>query len=125
MVGMPYYFFFEILGPFFEVFSYFVVGIGYTVGAVSTETLFLFLLLSVAYTTLLNAAAILIEDVNYESYSLGDVMKLIAVGFLDNLGYRQLTMLIRVSATFEWLTRTRRWGVITRRGYGGEEKKAA
>jgi cellulose synthase/poly-beta-1,6-N-acetylglucosamine synthase-like glycosyltransferase len=120
MVGMPYYFFFEILGPFFEVFSYFVVGVGYALGVVSPETLFLFLLLSVGYTTLLNSAAILIEDVNYQSYSLGDVMKLVGVGFLDNLGYRQLTMVIRVVATFDWFSRTRRWGVITRRGYGGE-----
>jgi hypothetical protein len=47
-------------------------------------------------------------------------MKLVGVGFLDNLGYRQLTMVIRVVATFDWFSRTRRWGVITRRGYGGE-----
>ena len=121
MVGMPYYFFFEILGPFFEVFSYFVVGVGYVLGTVSPETLLLFLLLSIGYTTLLNSAAILIEDVNYQSYSLADVMKLVAVGFLDNLGYRQLTMVIRVVATFDWLSRTRRWGVIKRRGYGVEK----
>jgi cellulose synthase/poly-beta-1,6-N-acetylglucosamine synthase-like glycosyltransferase len=124
LVGMPYYFFFEILGPFFEVFSYFVVGVGYALGTVSPETLFFFLLLSIGYTTLLNSAAILIEDINYRSYSLRDVMKLVAVGFLDNLGYRQLTMVIRVVATFDWLSRTRRWGVIARRGYSSVEKAA-
>jgi cellulose synthase/poly-beta-1,6-N-acetylglucosamine synthase-like glycosyltransferase len=121
MLGMPYYFFFEILGPFLEVLSYLVVGIGFALGVVQPETLFFFLLLSVGYTTLLNSAAVLIEDVHYQTYRLAEVMQLIAVGFLDNLGYRQLTMLIRVGATFDWMMGPRRWGRAARRGYGGEK----
>ena len=122
MVGMPYYLFFEILGPFLEILSYLVVGTGFLLGFVDPETLLLFLMLSVGYTTVLNTLAILIEEVYFQSYSsVGDVAKLLAVGFLDNLGYRQMTMAIRVVATFDWLSRTRAWGEMARTGYGNGE----
>jgi cellulose synthase/poly-beta-1,6-N-acetylglucosamine synthase-like glycosyltransferase len=121
MVGMPYYFFFEIVGPFLEVFSYLVVATGFMLGFVEPQTVLLFLMLSMGWTTVLNMAALLIEEIYFQSYTdLRDVAKLLAVGFLDNLGYRQFTMAVRVVATFDWLTRTRAWGEITRAGYGDE-----
>ena len=117
LLGMPYYLFFEIIGPFIEILSYFVILGAFGLGFLQAETLVLFLLLSVGYTTFLNIMAILIEELHYQTYSLGEVSRLLLVGLLDNLGYRQLTMLIRVVATFDWLSRTRAWGSITRRGY--------
>lgn len=121
MVGMPYYFFFEILGPFFEILSYLVVGTGFMLGFVEPETLLLFLMLTVGYSTVLNTAAILIEELYFQSYnSTKDVAKLLGAGLLDNLGYRQMTMAIRVVATFDWLTQTRAWGEMARTGYGEE-----
>jgi cellulose synthase/poly-beta-1,6-N-acetylglucosamine synthase-like glycosyltransferase len=117
LLGMPYYLFFEILGPFMEVFSYFVILGAYGLGFLQIETLVLFLLLSVGYTTFLNILAILIEELHYHTYSLSEVLQLILVGFLDNLGYRQLSMVIRVVATVDWLSKSRGWGKISRRGY--------
>jgi cellulose synthase/poly-beta-1,6-N-acetylglucosamine synthase-like glycosyltransferase len=120
MLGMPYYLFFEIIGPFMEVFSYFVIFGAYGLGYLQVETLVLFLLLSIGYTTFLNMLAILIEEVYYHTYGLKEVLRLMLIGFLDNLGYRQFTMMIRVIATFDWLSRTKAWGTIARRGYSTE-----
>jgi len=117
LLGMPYYLFFEIIGPFMEVLSYFVIFGAFGLGFLEVETLALFLLLSVGYTTFLNVTAILIEEMHYNTYTLPEVFRLIFVGFLDNLGFRQLTMVIRVVATFDWMSRTKAWGTITRRGY--------
>lgn len=125
MLAMPYYLFFEIIGPFMEVFSYFVIFGAFGLGFLRVETLFLFLLLSVGYTTFLNILAILIDEIHYNTYSLREVLRLIFVGFLDNLGYRQLSMGIRVIATFDWLSRTQAWGTIARRGYQSEPQTQA
>jgi cellulose synthase/poly-beta-1,6-N-acetylglucosamine synthase-like glycosyltransferase len=117
MIGMPYYLFIEILGPFMEVFSYFIVFGAYALGYVQPETLLLFLLLSVGYTTFLNIMAVLIDELHYRTYSFIEVQKLMWYGFLDNLGYRQLGMTIRVIATIDWLSQDRGWGNIRRYGY--------
>ena len=125
LLGMPYYLFFEIIGPFMEMLSYFVILGAFGLGFLEVETLALFLLLSVGYTTFLNVLAILIEEMHYHTYTLPEVTRLLFVGLLDNLGYRQLTMLIRVVATFDWMSRTKAWGTITRRGYDGKSPQAA
>ena len=49
-----------------------------------------------------------------------EVLTLIGIGFLDNLGYRQYNMFVRIIATFDWLARTKAWGNIARRGYTTE-----
>lgn len=117
MLGMPYYFFFEILGPAMECFSYLVVGAGLLAGIVDQKTLILFLILSIGYTTVLNIMAIVIEDLHYETYNLFEILKLAAVGVVDNLGYRQFTMGIRLWATFDWMGRVQTWGRIERKGF--------
>ena len=116
LLGMPYYFFFEILGPFLEAFSYFIMAGFLITGHLSGPTFLGFMLLSVGYTTVLNLAALVIEDLHYETYRAGEVVWLALAGLLDNLGYRQFTMIIRVVATFDWLGRVRTWGRIERHG---------
>ena len=117
LLAMPYYLFFEIIGPFAEVFSYAVILVSFGLGFLEVETLVLFLLLSVGYTTFLNIAAIIIEELNYQTYTVKEVLRLMAVGFLDNVGFRQLTMAIRMKATWDWLRRSKAWGTITRHGF--------
>jgi len=117
MLGMPYYFFFEILGPPMECFSYLVVGAGLLAGIVDQHTLVLFLILSIGYTTVLNIMAIVIEDLHYETYNLFEILKLAAVGIVDNLGYRQFTMGVRLWAMFDWMGRVQTWGRIERKGF--------
>ena len=124
LLGMPYYLFFEIIGPFMEVLSYFVIFGAFGLGFLEVETLVLFLLLSIGYTTFLNVTALLIEELHYHTYQFTEILRLILVGFLDNLGYRQLTMAIRVVATFDWLSRTKAWGTIARRGYSRPQPQA-
>lgn len=117
LLGMPYYFFFEILGPFMEVFSYLAVAAAFAAGKIDDSTLVLFLALSVGYTTILNMLAIVIEDFHYGTYRLAEVVQLMAVGLIDNLGYRQITMAIRVWATFDWFGNVKTWGAMNRRGF--------
>lgn len=117
LLAMPYYFFFEILGPAMEFFSYLVVATGVMAGIVDLKILAWFLLLSVGYTTVLNVMAIVIEDIHYGTYNLQEVVYLTFVGLLDNLGYRQFTMGIRLWATFDWMGRVQTWGRIERKGF--------
>ncbi len=116
LLGMPYYLFFEILGPFLEALSYLVMGGLFATGHLAGTTFGLFLLCSVGYTTVLNLFALVIEELHYETYRCGELIWLAFAGLLDNLGYRQFTMGIRVIATFDWLGRVRTWGRIERHG---------
>lgn len=125
MVGMTYYLFFEIIGPFMEAASYVFVFGAFMLGIIEVETLGLFLLLSIGYTTLLNTSAVLIEELHFGTYSVKEVFTLLVLGFFDNLGYRQFTMVVRVIAFFDWVSHTRGWGQITRHGFSiGEPEEA-
>lgn len=117
LLGMPYYFFFEILGPFMEALSYVVVALAFAAGKIDSTALGLFFVLSVGYTTILNTLAIVIEDFHYGTYRLHEVVKLMWAGLLDNLGYRQFTMAVRLWATFDWLGNVKTWGVQERHGF--------
>lgn len=117
MLGMPALLLFEIIGPFIECFSYIVVALAWLVGVIDISFLGLFLCLSVGYTTAMNISALIIEDLLYGTFRTRVTLRLLLFSALDNLGYRQFTMLIRIIATFDWLTHVRSWGRIERYGF--------
>jgi cellulose synthase/poly-beta-1,6-N-acetylglucosamine synthase-like glycosyltransferase len=100
LIGFPYFFFIEAIGPFLEFFGYFVFLVFFLFGYINRDLMFLFFLLAVFCGIWINLGSILLDNLIYKRYrGLADILKLSLFGALEALGYRQLIVVERFIAT--------------------------
>jgi cellulose synthase/poly-beta-1,6-N-acetylglucosamine synthase-like glycosyltransferase/tetratricopeptide (TPR) repeat protein len=129
-IAFPYLFFLETLGPAFEVFGYGVCATVFAFGKGSWSFFWSFLLASVVFGMLLSASAVTLEELTFRRYvRVRDLFRLFGLGFLENLGYRQLTSIWRCRGIIDALLFGKRgWGRMERKGFsavGRPVRKAA
>jgi len=118
LFAMPYFFFFEMLGPVIELLGYAVVVLAVVLGYLNYQFLFLFLALAVLYGVIVSLIAVYLEGIAFKRYpKLGSLLKMGLYCFIENLGYRQLNSWWRSKAYFTYFTRKRKWGKSVRIGY--------
>lgn len=117
MVVIPYYIFFEILGPVIEVLGYICVVISYAVGLLSVDFLVLFLTLAIFYGVFLSTAGIFLEELTFRRYPKWKHMfKLLLYGVFENFGYRQINSVWRFQALIRYLCGSREWEYVHKKG---------
>jgi cellulose synthase/poly-beta-1,6-N-acetylglucosamine synthase-like glycosyltransferase len=110
---IPYYLFFEMLGPVVEFTGYIIVPLSYLVGLLSTEYLILFLTLAIVYGIFLSTTGIFLEELTYKRYpGWAHLFTLLLYGILENLGYRQINSFWRLQATILYMCGRRRWEYV-------------
>jgi cellulose synthase/poly-beta-1,6-N-acetylglucosamine synthase-like glycosyltransferase len=114
-IAMPYMVLFEALEPLVEVLGFAIV-IALLVQSSLNWTYFLaFFLVAVLTGQVLNAAALLIEEIGFRRYHSKDLARLLAWGLVESLWFRPALAWWRLQATVRVLTGRRpRWGVIPR-----------
>ena len=121
MVVIPYFLFFETMGPFIETLGYISVPLAWVLGLLNTQFFVLFFVLAVAFGVFLSVAAILLEEISFRRYpSWEDLLKLLFHGILENFGFRQVLTLFKVKAFWDFLRRKRAWGRMDRTGFKPE-----
>lgn len=121
LVAMPYFFFFEMMGPVIELSGYVVVVLALLLGFLNVQFFYLFLSLAVLYSIAVSLFAVLLQGVTFRHYSR--VPALLKLGFysiMENVGYRQVNAWWRTKAFVTVFTRRQSWGAISRKGYGEE-----
>jgi len=109
LLGYPYFIFVEALGPFVEFLGYLGVVLFYIFGMLSREFALLFFLIAFAWSVLISIGSILLDNLLYKRYgSLKDILKLVLFSLLDIFGYRQIIVMERFVATFQFWYRA--WG---------------
>lgn len=122
MFAMPFYFFFEMLGPMVELIGYAVVVLAVLLHQLDVRFLYLFLAVAVLYGIVVSLVGILLQGVALRSYPrLKSLAKMGAYAVLDNVGYRQLTAWWRTKAYVTYYTRRASWGKVDRVGYPGTQ----
>ena len=123
MIAMPYYLFFEFLGPVIEVLGYAAFVLGLWLGLLNLEFAWLFLLVSVGLGVFLSVTAVFLEELRLRRYERWrDLGKLVLYAILENFGYRQLTSLWRLMAIWSFLRKNTEWGDMERRGFEDPKK---
>jgi cellulose synthase/poly-beta-1,6-N-acetylglucosamine synthase-like glycosyltransferase len=118
-VAVPYFLFFEALGPVVEMAGYIVLILGLFLHILFIEFAILFLALSVLYGMLLSQMAVGIETLLLSRYPrVRDRMILVAAAFLEFIGYRQILTWERFIATFQINRKRGHWGEQARLGIG-------
>lgn len=118
LFAFPYFFVFEMLGPFVEILGYAAVLLSYLLGILNVEFFLLFLGVAVLYGIFLSVAAVLLEEISFRRYpGWVDLSKLLVFGILENLGYRQINSFFKVKAFWDAIRRRRAWGRMERTGF--------
>ncbi|HUR41659.1 MAG TPA: glycosyltransferase [Verrucomicrobiae bacterium] len=119
-LAFPFMLIFEMVGPLIEVTGYVATIVLWALGLIPVEAFLVFLFVSIGIGMLLSVNALFLEELSFHMYPrLGQQMRLFAVAFIENFGYRQINSLWRAAAMIQWMFsfwREARWGKITRSG---------
>lgn len=120
-VALPYFVVFELLGPTIELVGLVAYLTGIALGVFSGWYAALFALLGITYGLVLSFGTLLMEERAFRRYpSWRDLRRLMAVAVLENLGWRQLMLLVRVRSWWTLWRGGHSWGEMTRAGFGAQ-----
>lgn len=116
--AMPYFLFFEMLGPAIELLGYVLTVGGLLLGWIDAEVALLFFVVSILYGILLSMSAIVLEELTQRRYPApADVARLFLGAITENLGFRQLLTVWRTRGLIDGLRGRQGWGAMERRGF--------
>ena len=122
LLGMPYFFFVEMLGPVIEIIGYIAIILSFWYGIISLEFALVFFGFAVVYGVFLSIGAILLDEYNFKKYdSISEYLTLVVYSILENFGYRQLTTLWRFVAFWQYRRKGKKWGDMKRKSFSNKE----
>jgi cellulose synthase/poly-beta-1,6-N-acetylglucosamine synthase-like glycosyltransferase len=117
--ALPYFLFFEMLGPAVELTGYVMTIAGLLLGFIDPQLAILFFTVSLLFGVLLSMSAVVLEELTQRRYPApGDLMRLFAGAVVENVGFRQLLMIWRTQGLIDGLRGKQGWGTMERRGFG-------
>lgn len=122
LLGMPFFFFLEMLGPMIEVLGYLALLILVLAGKFSW--VYGLVLFGVAFGMgmLVNIVSIILSELNTRRFhGTNSVWQLLGWAALENFGYRQLLSFWRVGGTFAAFSGATHWGKAERQPYEHSE----
>jgi cellulose synthase/poly-beta-1,6-N-acetylglucosamine synthase-like glycosyltransferase len=120
LVVYPYFLFIELLAPVVELVGLLGLVAGLLVGVLDWTFAALFFLVAYGLGAVLTTATLVLEEVAFHRYARwGDRVRLVVYALLENIGYRQMTVLWRLQGLWKYLRGSRSWGTMERRGFGG------
>lgn len=115
MVTWPGMVIFEFLAPIVEFVGWLVIPLAYFLGALNVELMVIFLALAYGVGVINSLLAILLDE-SFGYYNrTSNIVRLVVMALIENLGYRQRTVLWRIRAMMGGAS-TRTWGNMERRG---------
>lgn len=119
MLVMPFFLFFELIGPIIILLSYLYIGILFIIpGYANLTFVALFFAVSILYGMVVSLVSVLAEEIAYKTYSsTKDIIVLTVYSFIENLGYRQLHSYWQVLGIIDFVRGNRNWGKMKREGF--------
>jgi len=115
----PYFVFNEMLAPVVEAVGFLGVILGLMLNAIDWPFAILFFLTAYGLGAVLTLMALVLEEMNFHRYhTFGDRVMLVVWALLENLGYRQLTVVWRLKGMWNYLRGSQSWGKMDRKGFG-------
>jgi len=117
MVGMLYYFLFELIGPFIEAQGLIMVLVAALIGALNAQIALLLFTTTILLGILVSVSSVFISELDREMYGARDVLRLLGMAVLENFGIRQIISLWRVTGYFSAMRKSKGWGAQVRKGF--------
>lgn len=117
MIVYPYFLFVELAAPVLEAIGLIGAVGGVLFHLVDVHFALLFFLLAYGYGALLTLATLVLEEASFRRYAtMADRALLVTWALLENLGYRQRTVIWRINGIIKYLRGRKDWGAMERRG---------
>lgn len=117
LIAFPYFFIFEMMGPFIEIMGYLALFIGLILGILNLPIVLVLLAATIGYGMALSLFALFIAERQTTYYSTKETFLLSLIAMIENFGYRQLMSLHRIVSTFSALKESGSWGTQVRQGF--------
>ncbi|HWL40367.1 MAG TPA: glycosyltransferase [Gemmatimonadaceae bacterium] len=114
----PCYVIIDLLSPVIEAAGLVAIVLSLVLGVVDSTFAVLFLLTAYGLGTALSAFTLILEDLSFHRYTtFRDRALLFCWALLENLGYRQLTVVWRLRGLWKFLRGRKEWGAMERKGF--------
>jgi hypothetical protein len=117
LIAFPYFFIFEMMGPFIESMGYIALIIGLVFGLLNTPLVILLFVVTIGYGIIISLFSLWIAERKTIFYSYRETVLLIFIAIIENFGYRQMISLHRTISTFSALKEQGSWGSQNRTGF--------
>ncbi|WP_176233342.1 glycosyltransferase, partial [Candidatus Hakubella thermalkaliphila] len=85
LFAMPYYFFFEMLGPIVELAGYILVPIALFLGLISLESFLLFVAAAFLFSAILSVGGVLLDERSYRPYESWREVSILILKLFDRI----------------------------------------
>ncbi len=118
LFAMPFFFFFEMLGPIAELTGYIVFFISWYFNIVTFTFALFFLAAAILLGIILSMGSLVLEELSFRRYPrIRHLVILFAYAVLENFGYRQLNTWWRFRGFLDHFLGKKGWGKMERKGF--------
>jgi cellulose synthase/poly-beta-1,6-N-acetylglucosamine synthase-like glycosyltransferase len=118
MVSLPHQVLHEMGGPFVELAGFILLPLFFVLGLIDVKMFVLYLALAFFVGTLFSLAAVLLDQTHFPRHRFPhDAILLLVFSLLEYFGYRQLFLLWRLSASWNYFFGRIRWRASARTGF--------
>ncbi len=119
LIGFPYFAFFELLGPWFELQGILFLVAGLIAGLLDPVVVAVVLVATIPLGVAVSLSSLLLAEYRHGYFSRRDRLLFIVLAVVENVGYRQYAGLIRLRGYISALFRKTGWGTMVRVGFSG------
>jgi len=117
LIAFPFFFIFEMIGPFIETIGYLMLIIGLIMGILNGPLVIMLLVATIGLGIWVSLFSLWIAERKAVFYSTKETMVLILTAIIENFGYRQIMSIHRVISTYSALSESGSWGSQVRTGF--------
>ncbi len=117
LLGFPYFFVFELFGPWIEVQGLLFLLTGLFLGYLNAGVVLLVFTATVPLGVSVSLIALILAEYRHRYFRRADRVLLVCYAIAENVGYRQWASLVRLSGYVSALTGKTGWGRMNRTGF--------
>ncbi|MEI6387649.1 MAG: glycosyltransferase [Spirochaetota bacterium] len=117
MISMPYFLFFEHIGPWLETLGYLILIVAVVFSLIDAFIPIVIFGIALAFGILISIASVLLAERQIIYFRPREFLKILSVAVVENFGYRQVTSIGRVVSSFMFFFVARGWGKSRRKGF--------
>ncbi len=117
LLAIPYYFIFELIGPFVEAIGYVTMFVAFFFGLLPPSAVVLLFSVIVLLGLMVSTSALLLSERGVVYFQGREFRSIVAYCLLENLGYRQFMGLLRSFSYVGFLLGRQGWRKFARKGF--------
>ncbi|MDA3810852.1 MAG: glycosyltransferase [Spirochaetaceae bacterium] len=117
LVGFPYFYIFELLGPFLEAIGYIVMIVSLLFGLVSNQIFIFMFSIVVLLGMLVSSMSLFLAEKDIVYFKGRDFLKISLTVIMENFGFRQFLSINRSISFIVYLFKNKGWQKLERKGF--------